>query len=118
MSLLQVYEAYLNNPAGNATTLSDEATLHYINTLTSIHTAPAIVKHNAAHDRVLKKKQQKVLDHLEGGNGLTVDVETTIEFISGGGAYLPGMDDNFVSDRIVTFPMVSDFPDVDAPLPY
>ena len=36
-----------------------------------------------------------------------MDVEITIEFLTGGGAYLPGLDDNFVADRVVTFPMVS-----------
>ena len=106
MSFKQVYEAYLNNPAGSASSLSDDASLNYISTLTTINGASAIVKHNAAHERVLKKKDQKILDHVLGSHGLTVDVETTIEFSSGGGAYLPGMDDNFVSDRIVIFPMV------------
>lgn len=81
--------------------------MNYITTLTTINTAASIVKHNAAHQKMLTKKQETVLDCVEGVDALTVDVETTLEFISGGGAYLPGLDDNFVSDRIVTFPMVS-----------
>ena len=44
---------------------------------------------------------------VEGRHALSVDVETTLEFLNGGGAYLPGLDDNFVADRTVTFPMVS-----------
>ena len=104
MSLKSIYQAYLANPSAAA--LSDEASLNYITTLTTINTATSIVKHNAAHQKVLKKKQETVLDCVEGGNAVTLDVETTLEFVSGGGAYLPGLDDNFVSDRVVTFPMV------------
>ena len=45
---------------------------------------------------------------IESSTGLSVDMETTIEFTNGGGAYLPGLDDNFVTDRTVTLPMVCD----------
>lgn len=105
MSLKSIYQSYLAN--SSAAALSDNASLNYISTLTTINTAASIVKHNAAHQKLLKKKEQRVLDCIEGNNAITVDVETTLEFISGGGAYLPGLDDNFVSDRVVTFPMVS-----------
>jgi len=105
MSLKSMYQSYLTNPSAAA--LNDKASLSYITTLTTINTAALIVKHNAAHQKVLKKKQETVLDSVEGSSAVTLDVETTLEFISGGGAYLPGLDDNFVSDRVVTFPMVS-----------
>lgn len=104
MSLSAKYQAFLASPSAGA--LADNASLHYITTLTSIHDAGAIMKHLAVQDKLLKKTEQKVLSKIEGANGLSVDVETTIEFSSGGGAYLPGLDDNFVADRIVTFPMV------------
>ena len=105
MSLKSVYQSYLANPSEAA--LSEQASLNYITTLTTINTAASIIKHNAAHQKVLKKKQEVVLDCVEGTGAVTLDVETTLEFISSGGAYLPGLDDNFVSDRVVTFPMVS-----------
>ena len=104
-SLKLVYQSYLANP--NASALSDNASLNYITTLTTINTAAAIVKHNAAHRTILKKKEEKVLSCIEGSDAVCLDIETTLEFISGGGAYLPGLDDNFLSDRVVTFPLVS-----------
>jgi predicted protein tyrosine phosphatase len=103
-SLKALYQSYLANP--NSPALNDNASLNYITTLTAINTAAAIVKHNAAHQKVLKKKEEKVLSCIEGTNAICLDIETTLEFISGGGAYLPGLDDNFLSDRVVTFPMV------------
>ena len=104
-SLKALYQSFLAKP--NASALTDMASLHYITTLTTIHTAAGITKHFTAHDKVLKKKQEKVLNAVESPNSVCLDVETTLEFLQGGGAYLPGLDDNFLADRIVTFPMVS-----------
>jgi len=104
-SLKAAYESYLKNP--NASALNDTATLNYITTLTTINTSAAIFRHNAAHQKVLQKKAEKVLSCIESGDAVCLDIETTLEFITGGGAYLPGLDDNFLSDRVVTFPMVS-----------
>lgn len=105
MSLSAKYKAFLDSPSSGA--LADGATLHYIPTLTSIQDAPAIIKHLTVQEKMLKKKEQKVLSAIEGAQGqLCVDLEITIEFVSGGGAYLPGLDDNFVADRTVTLPMV------------
>ena len=104
MSLSAKYQAFLQNPSAGA--LADNATLHYISTLVSLHDAAAITKHFAVQEKLVKKTAEKIIGVVEGPNELAVDVETTLEFISGGGAYLPGLDDNFVSDRIVTFPMV------------
>ena len=105
MTLKELYQGYLADPTVEA--LSTSASLHYITTLTTINTSTAIVKHNAAHRKILHKKEEKILSCVEGGNSLCVDVETTLEFVSAGGAYLPGLDDNFVSDHTVTFPLVS-----------
>jgi hypothetical protein len=104
MSLRDRYAAFLANPSSGA--LAGNATLHYITTLTSIQDATAIIKHLAVQEKQLKKKTQKILDAVQDSHALSVDVDTTIEFQSGGGAYLPGLDDNFVADRTVTFPMV------------
>lgn len=104
MSLSAKYQAFLASPSSGA--LADDASLHYITTLTSLNTAPAIIKHLSVQEKILKKKGDKVLSAIEGADGVSLDVETTLEFVSGGGAYLPGLDDNFVADRIVTFPMV------------
>ena len=104
-SLKDIYQNYLATPSLAALS-PDAASLNYITTLTTIKSAPSIVKHLAAHQRLLKKKQETVLTAVESQDAICLDVETTLEFISGGGAYLPGLDDNFLSDRVVTFPMV------------
>lgn len=105
MTLSARYQAFLASPSTAA--LADNASLHYITTLTSIQDAPAIVKHLSVQEKLLKKKEQKVLSAIENSKGeLCADLEITIEFVAGGGAYLPGLDDNFVADRTVTLPMV------------
>jgi hypothetical protein len=105
MSLAAKYKAFLAHPSPGALA-SENVSLHYITTLTSIYQGPAIIKHFSVQEKLLKKKEQKILTAIESANALSVDVETTIEFVNGGGAYLPGLDDNFVADRIVNFPMV------------
>lgn len=103
-SLKSVYQSFLASP--NASALNNEASLNYITTLTAINSAAAILKHHAAHQKVLRKKEEKVLSCIEGSDAICLDIETTLEFITGGGAYLPGLDDNFLADRVVTFPIV------------
>lgn len=105
MSLSKKYQAFLANPSSAA--LADNASLHYVTTLTSINDPAAIGKHFAAQEKLLTKKSEKVLSTVEGRQDICLDIETTLEFIAGGGAYLPGLDDNFLADRTVTFPMVS-----------
>jgi hypothetical protein len=104
MSLSAKYQRFLAGPSSG--TLADNASLHYITTLTSIKTPTDIIKHFSTQDKVLKKKSEKVLNVIEGDNSLALDVEVTIEFIAGGGAYLPGLDQEFLSDRMATLPVV------------
>lgn len=103
-SLNAIYQSFLANP--NVSALSSDASLNYITTLIAINSATSILKHIAAHHHVLKKKEENVLSVVESENSICLDVETTLEFVTGGGAYLPGLDDNFLADRVVTFPMV------------
>lgn len=104
MTLTTVYQAFLAAPRADA--LAKEASLNYITTLTTINEPAAIAKHFGQLERLLKKKSEKVLSAIEDDSAICLDVETTLEFISGGGAYLPGLDDNFLADRVVTFPVV------------
>ena len=97
------YQAFLADPAADA--MADNAALHYITTLTSIHGPAAIIKHLIVQAKLLKKSN-KVLSVMECPDKTCMDVDTTIEFVAGGGAYLPGLDDNFVTDRTAIFPIV------------
>ncbi|KAL8821488.1 MAG: hypothetical protein Q9223_000454 [Gallowayella weberi] len=103
-SLRAVYQSFLANP--NASAFAPDGSLNYITTLTTLHTTDAIAKHLSAHQKILKKKHENILNTVQGDNALCLEIETTIEFISGGGMYLPGLDDNFLADRLVTFPII------------
>lgn len=104
MSLSDKYQQFLSSPSAIA--LSDQASINYIPTLTTITEPNAILKHLVTQAKLLSKKNEKVLSAIEGDNGICLDIETTIEFLAGGGTYLPGLDDNFLTDRTVTFPTV------------
>lgn len=103
MALQAAYQQFLAAPT--ASLLADNASLHYITTLVTINGSD-VLKHLKSQDNELKKREEKFLDVVEGHNSLAVEVHTTIEFLTGGGAYLPSLDDNFLADRIVTFPIV------------
>ena len=105
MALQAAYKQFLAAP--NPSFLAEDASLHYITTLNTLNGASGIIKHLKSQDHDLKKKEELFLDVVEGSNSLAVETHTTIEFLTGGGSYLPSLDDNFLTDRIVTFPIVS-----------
>lgn len=104
MALQAVFEAFLRNPT--TAVLADDASISYIPTLTTINEPTAILRHLQAQSRQLKKNVEKTIDVVEGGDGLYIDTETALEFVTGGGAYLPGLDDNFLADKTATLPLV------------
>src|SRR5579862_7134811 len=107
MALQSTFKQFLAAPYPSV--LADNASLHYITTLVTFNGSSDIIKHLNSLTRQLKKKEEKFLDVIESENALAVEVETTIEFLTGGGPYLPGLDDNFLADRTVTFPIVGIF---------
>lgn len=104
MALSAVYSQFLRSPT--TAVLADGVAIHYVPTLTTIHEPNALIKHLAAQAKVLIKKNEKVISGVEGPNSISLEVETVIEFVSGGGALVPGLDDNFLADKIVTLPLV------------
>lgn len=104
MSLKDVYQRFLANP-GSAP-LASNASLIYITTTTKLDGASAVVSHLTKQQRIVKTRSENVLDVIESANSLCLDIETTLEFVSGGGAYLPSLDDNFLADHVATFPTV------------
>lgn len=104
MGLLTVYERFLQAP--NPLNLAENSTLQYVTTLTSFVKQGSIIKHlDEQHRNLVRKKSEKVISAVEGRTSVAVVVETTLEFISGGGAYLPGLD-TFILDRTATLPVV------------
>ena len=104
MSLKSKYHDFLRNPSTGV--LAENASVTYIPSLTSVAEPTAILKHLAAQAKQVRKKNENLLSFIEGGRGVCLETETTLEFLTGGGAYLPGLDDNFLVDKVVTFPVV------------
>jgi hypothetical protein len=104
MALKAVYERFLSSPTSGV--LSPDVSLSYITTTTSITGSEQVIKHLSNQEKAVKKKGDKILSIVETPDTVVLDVETTLEFATGGGAYLPSLDDNFLADRVVTFPTV------------
>jgi hypothetical protein len=102
--MADTYLSFLRSPSESA--LASDAALHYITTTTSIHESAAIIKHFQAQDKVVKKKAENVLSSFGTSDGAVVETDTTFEFIRGGGAILPQMDDNMLADSVASLPMV------------
>lgn len=98
------YQSFLARP--NAAALAPNASINYITTTTAIHEPAAIVKHLQIHQKQVVKKDEKILYTLESDLGVCLETEVTLQFHNGGGAFLPGMDENVIDECIVTFPLV------------
>ncbi|EMC93427.1 hypothetical protein BAUCODRAFT_26718 [Baudoinia panamericana UAMH 10762] len=97
------YTSFLQSPTTSL--LAADATLVYVTTTTEIQEPTAILKHIQSQQKQVVKKDEKVLNAIEGQDGLCLETETTLLFKTGGGAYLPGVDENFLDERTVTFPL-------------
>lgn len=102
-----IYLSFLSSPTASA--LAPHAALHYITTTTSIQEPEAIIKHLQAQDKVVKKKAETILNVITTENAIVVETETSLEFVRGGGTFLPNMDDNMLVDSLATIPIVSNY---------
>ncbi|KAJ6009964.1 hypothetical protein N7522_004980 [Penicillium canescens] len=98
------YRQYQANPKSEHVKLADDVSLIYVPTTTKIESRDAVISHVKKQDYVVKKRSEQIISSIEGSDALCLDMETTLEFMEGGGAYLPSLDDNFLADRVVTFP--------------
>jgi len=106
--MASTYQQFLAAP--NSALLSPEASLYYITSTTSYTGATEIIKHFNTLRNQVKRKKQEYLDVIEGQNATAIQVDTMLQFVTSGGPYLPGLDDNFLSDRTVSFPIVGGGP--------
>ncbi|KAI6249086.1 hypothetical protein HI914_02410 [Erysiphe necator] len=102
MTLQKLYEDFLMML--DASYLAEDVSLHYITTLSSIHGASAVLKNLKNPD--FKIKSQEFIDVVEGPSSLALIVDTKLEFLNGGGPYLPTLDKNFITDRTVNLPII------------
>ncbi|KAI9374392.1 hypothetical protein BJX61DRAFT_498535 [Aspergillus egyptiacus] len=104
MSLKDVYQRFLADP--KSAPLASDVSLIYITSTTEFNGAEAVLKHLTRQQHIIKINSQTALDAVQGSNSLCLDVETSVQFISGGGAYLPNLDETFLLDRTATFPTI------------
>jgi hypothetical protein len=105
MALQSAYKQFLASP--NSSFLDLDASLHYVTTTTSFAGSTEIIKHLSSQRNQIKKKKEEFLSLVEGANAIAAEVDTSLEFMSSGGAYLPSLDDNFLADHTVYLPVVS-----------
>ena len=105
MALQAAYKQYLAAP--NSGALAADASLYYITSTTTYAGATDIIKHLSSQRNQIKKKKEEFLNVVESSDAIAAEIDTSLEFGSSGGAYLPGLDDNFLADRIVHLPIVS-----------
>ncbi|KAJ5801589.1 uncharacterized protein N7518_003657 [Penicillium psychrosexuale] len=98
------YQRFLDNP--KAAKLADDVSLIYVPTTTKFEKSDNVITHVLKNAKVVKTKSNKVISAIEGSDSLCLDMETTLEFTEGGGVYLPSLDDNFLADRVATFPTI------------
>lgn len=101
------YRQYQANPKSEHVKLADDVSLIYVPTTTKIESRDAVISHVKNQGYVVKKRSEQIISSIEGSDALCLELETTLEFMEGGGAYLPSLDDNFLADRVVTFPTVN-----------
>lgn len=102
--MADTYKQFLKAPA--ASLLADNAALHYIPTTTTFVGAEDILKHLTTLQRQVAKKQEEVLQIVESSDSLVYEASTALEFLTSGGVYLPGLEDNFLSDRVAYLSIV------------
>lgn len=102
--MASTYRSFLQSP--DASQLTNDASINYITTTTTINEPTAIVKHLQAQQKQVTKKDEKVLSTIDDGNNLFLETELTIQFNNGGGAFLPSMDENLLDEKLVTFPLL------------
>lgn len=102
--MASTYKQFLASPSSSL--LAEKASLHYITTTTSVSGATEIIKHLNTLRKQVRIKKQEVLSVVDGQTSIAAEIETVLEFQTSGGAYLPGLDDNFLTDRIANLAIV------------
>lgn len=102
--MAESYKQFLQSPSADL--LAENAGLHYVATTTSFTGVESIITHLGNLRKQVSKKKQDILNTIESPGSAVFEVSTALEFHTSGGVYLPGLDDNFVSDRVVYLSMV------------
>ncbi|KAJ5719907.1 hypothetical protein N7493_006785 [Penicillium malachiteum] len=96
------YRKFLANP--RSAKVATNVSLLYVASTTKFEGSDSVLTHLSRQSGIVKKKSEQIINAIESSDSLVLDIETTLEFLEGGGAYLPSFDDNFLADRVVTIP--------------
>ena len=99
------YKQFLAAPSSSL--LADTAALHYVTTMTTVSGSTQIIKHLNALQKQVAKKKEDILNTVDGGRVIVVEADTGLGFQTGGGPYLPGLDDNLLATRVAYIAIVS-----------
>lgn len=102
--MASTYKQFLASPSSSL--LAAGATLHYVTTTTTVRGATDIIKHFTTLRNQVGKNGEEILEVIDGKNVVAFQVKTSLTFITSGGPYLPGLDDNFLADMEVNLPIV------------
>ncbi|KAI1327554.1 hypothetical protein F5Y16DRAFT_193635 [Xylariaceae sp. FL0255] len=103
MALAAAYNRFLASP--DVSHLAENVILNYITTTTLFRGPNDILQHLNTLPKQVNKKKEKVLAEVHADNAIVLEIETGLEFQTSGACYLPGLDDNFLADRTVFFPI-------------
>ena len=106
--MASTYKQFLASPSSSL--LAAGASLHYVTTTTTVRGATDIIKHFTTLRNQVGKNSEETLEVIDGGNVVAFQVKTSLTFITSGGPYLPGLDDNFLADLQVNLPIVRHHP--------
>ncbi|KAJ5936237.1 hypothetical protein N7454_005535 [Penicillium verhagenii] len=96
------YRKFLANP--RSAKVAANLALIYVPSTTRFDGSDSVLTHLTKQTTIVKKNAENIINAIEASDSLVLDVETTLEFVEGGGAYLPSLSDNFLADRVVTIP--------------
>ncbi|KAK7206865.1 hypothetical protein BZA70DRAFT_275231 [Myxozyma melibiosi] len=100
---VQLYQRFLSSP--QASYLAPDAKLTYVTSCRTFNGPDAIVSHLLQASRQHKRAEEIMSAHA-AADSIVLETVTTIEFVNGTGAYVQGLDKNFVVDNTVVVPII------------
>jgi hypothetical protein len=99
------YRKFLADP--KSANVAANISLIYVTSTTKFEGSDSVLTHLSRQSSIVKKKTEDIINAIESSDSLVLDIETTLEFLENGGAYLPSLSEDYLADRVVTIPTVN-----------
>ncbi|KAJ5660406.1 hypothetical protein N7507_006857 [Penicillium longicatenatum] len=96
------YRKFLADP--KSANVAANISLIYVTSTTKFEGSDSVLTHLSRQSSIVKKKAEDIINAIESSDSLVLDIETTLEFLENGGAYLPSLSEDYLADRVVTIP--------------